>query len=220
MLQKLERLFGRETARVNVDSQILLNQIADRKAEKRFYFLMAQIKQQAIKKAHKQRLRDQAGEEERKNATSASKTQMGMGNTFNSGSNGGNGSGGGVNNNNTASGGGNQQNPSEMGGLGNNTGGLVGNSQANSGGGVTSGGGHGGSLGVEPVNITEEYLVTYREFMIALRGLKNSLYQNLLPRTLSFTEVLASAPVEKDYTISDTSIDDFYMFRYELGALF
>lgn len=53
MLQKLERLFGRETARVNVDSQILLNQIADRKAEKRFYFLMAQIKQQAIKKAHK-----------------------------------------------------------------------------------------------------------------------------------------------------------------------
>ena len=74
---------------------------------------------------------------------------------------------------------------------------------------------------MEQFNITEDYLVTYREFMSALRsGLKNSLYKTLLPRTLSFADVLDSEPVEKTYEISDIHMDDFYMFRYELNSVF
>ena len=66
MLQRLERVFVRETARVAVESQIMLNNIADRKAENNFHFIMAAIKQESIKKAWKQRMRDQL-EEEAKN---------------------------------------------------------------------------------------------------------------------------------------------------------
>ena len=74
---------------------------------------------------------------------------------------------------------------------------------------------------MEQINITEDYLVTYREFMSALRsGLKNSLYKTLLPRTLAFADVLASEPEEKTYEVSDVSQDDFYMFRYELNSVF
>lgn len=60
------------------------------------------------------------------------------------------------------------------------------------------------AVSTEHLNITEDYLVTYREFMSALRnGLKNSLYKTLLPRTLSFSDVLESVPVEKTYEVSD-----------------
>ena len=44
MLQRLERVFVRETARVDVESQIMLNKIADSKAECNFHFIMAAIK--------------------------------------------------------------------------------------------------------------------------------------------------------------------------------
>lgn len=74
---------------------------------------------------------------------------------------------------------------------------------------------------MEQFNITEDYLVTYREFMTALRSeLKNSLYKTLLPRTLSFIDVLESMPYEKTYEVSDVQMDDFYMFRYELNSVF
>ncbi len=74
---------------------------------------------------------------------------------------------------------------------------------------------------MEQFNITEDYLVTYREFMTALRsGLKNTLYKTLLPRTLSFADVLESRAEEKTYAVSDSSLDDFYMFRYELSSVF
>lgn len=52
---------------------------------------------------------------------------------------------------------------------------------------------------IEPVNITDDYLVTYREFMSALQrefkqGLrvmkKTTLAKTLLPRTLAFVDVL------------------------------
>ena len=73
----------------------------------------------------------------------------------------------------------------------------------------------------DTINITEDYLVTYREFMSALRnGLKNTLYKTLLPRTLSFADVLESEPIEKTYEVSDVQLDDFYMFRYELNSVF
>lgn len=74
---------------------------------------------------------------------------------------------------------------------------------------------------MESINITEDYLVTYREFMSALRiGLKNTLYKTLLPRTLSFADVLESKPYEKEYAVSDIQLDDFNMFRYELNSVF
>lgn len=41
MLQRLERLFARETSRVDIKSVILLNSIADKRAEKNFHFIMA-----------------------------------------------------------------------------------------------------------------------------------------------------------------------------------
>lgn len=60
------------------------------------------------------------------------------------------------------------------------------------------------AVNMEQFNITEDYLVTYREFMSALRsGLKNTLYKTLLPRTLSFIDVLESQPYEKTYEVSD-----------------
>ena len=34
--------------------------------------------------------------------------------------------------------------------------------------------------------VDEDNLITYREFMSAIKGLKNSLYKSILPRTLSF----------------------------------
>ena len=40
MLQRLERLFARETARIEIKSHILLNNIADARAEKNFHFIM------------------------------------------------------------------------------------------------------------------------------------------------------------------------------------
>lgn len=40
MLQRVERLFARETTRVDMDSNILLKNIADKRAEKNFHFIM------------------------------------------------------------------------------------------------------------------------------------------------------------------------------------
>ena len=56
--------------------------------------------------------------------------------------------------------------------------------------------------------------------MQALRSLKDTLYKTIMPRTLSFQDVLRSEPVEKTYEISDVAIDDFYMFRYEMNTIF
>ena len=68
--------------------------------------------------------------------------------------------------------------------------------------------------------LDEDNLITYREFMQALRGMdEGALYKNLLPRTLSFEDVLKTQAIEEEYTISDTQIDDFYMFRYELHSM-
>lgn len=66
----------------------------------------------------------------------------------------------------------------------------------------------------------EDDLITYREFMSALRSLKDTLYKKIIPRTLAFSEVLQSRPYEETYEISDTSYDDFMMFRYEMQTIF
>lgn len=42
----------------------------------------------------------------------------------------------------------------------------------------------------------------------------------ILPRTLSFREVLATQKFESAFFVTDTCIDDFAMFRYELNTIF
>lgn len=66
----------------------------------------------------------------------------------------------------------------------------------------------------------EDDLITYREFMSALKSLKDTLYKKLIPRTLAFNEVLQSRPHEDTYEISDIAYDDFMMFRYEMQTIF
>lgn len=39
---------------------------------------------------------------------------------------------------------------------------------------------------VAAAEVDEDNLITYREFMSAIKGLKGSLYKSILPRTLSF----------------------------------
>lgn len=39
---------------------------------------------------------------------------------------------------------------------------------------------------IQAADIDEDNLITYREFMSAIKGLKSSLYKSILPRTLSF----------------------------------
>ena len=46
MLQRVERIFAKECAKVEVDSTILLHMIADKKAEQKFQRVMNQIRQQ------------------------------------------------------------------------------------------------------------------------------------------------------------------------------
>ena len=57
MLQRVERLFARETSRVDIKSTILLNNIADKRAEKNFHFIMTRYRMQQIKKAYKTHLK-------------------------------------------------------------------------------------------------------------------------------------------------------------------
>ena len=47
MLQRVERIFAGECSRVNLKSQILLNNIADKKAEKKFHIVMYMIEAKA-----------------------------------------------------------------------------------------------------------------------------------------------------------------------------
>ena len=39
---------------------------------------------------------------------------------------------------------------------------------------------------IETLKIDEDYLITYREFMDALRSLKDTLYKTIMPRQLNF----------------------------------
>ena len=50
MLQRVERVFAQECARVDFDSTILNNFVADKKAESNFHFIMGMIKHQTEKK--------------------------------------------------------------------------------------------------------------------------------------------------------------------------
>ena len=43
MLQRVERVFVRECSKVDIESQILLNNIADKRAEQNFHFIMLKL---------------------------------------------------------------------------------------------------------------------------------------------------------------------------------
>jgi len=160
MLQRLERIFCRETARIDVESQIMLNNIADRRAEKNFHFIIMAIKGMGVKKAWKAKMKEQSkvSDNDSQALTPAQEKK------------------------------------------------AAADAKA--------------PINLEALNIDEDYLITYREFMQALRSLKGTLYKTLMPRTMSFMDVLNSAPIEKTYEISDIAQDDFYMFRYEMNTIF
>ena len=46
------------------------------------------------------------------------------------------------------------------------------------------------------------------------------LHKSLLTRTLSFHDVLTAVKEEEAFEITDTAVDDFVMFRYELNSIF
>lgn len=50
MLQRVERVFAQECARVDLESAILNNFVADKKSELNFHFIMGMIKHQTLKK--------------------------------------------------------------------------------------------------------------------------------------------------------------------------
>ena len=60
-------------------------------------------------------------------------------------------------------------------------------------------------------------MITYREFIGAIRSLNRI---KILPRTLSFREVLGTQKYESAFFVTDTNLDDFAMFRYELNTIF
>ena len=65
----------------------------------------------------------------------------------------------------------------------------------------------------------EGSLITYKEFINAIIKVPK-LYKNILPRTLSFKEVILYRKSERVYTISDSHVDNFAMFRYEINSIF
>ena len=65
----------------------------------------------------------------------------------------------------------------------------------------------------------EDNLITQKEFMSSIKSLKN-LYKSILPRTLSFKEVLMTTKQETEYQVSRTHLDDFGLFRYEINSIF
>jgi len=58
MLQRVERIFARECSRVELQSSILIHNIADQKAEQNFHFIMGMIKHQNNKKQQEQAKRE------------------------------------------------------------------------------------------------------------------------------------------------------------------
>lgn len=139
---------------------MLLNSIADRKAEKNFHFILAVLRQQSIKKLFGEHLRKEQREESLKDNKKVSlravKLKM------------------------------NATNP---------------------------------MIDLSSADQKEDNLITYREFMQALKGARDHLYYRILPKTLSFSKVLESTPVECEFSVSDLHLDDFYMFRYELHTI-
>jgi hypothetical protein len=149
MLQRVERVFARECSRVDLDSTILDNFVADKKAEMNFHCIMGMIKQQNLRKSMQLKLQNELADEKNNSSVNMKKSCP--------------------------------------------------------------------KSGKEDED--ENSLITYREFITAIKSLKN-LYKTILPRTLSFKEVLRTQKKESELFVSKSHLDDFGMFRYEINSIF
>jgi len=149
MLQRVKRVFAQECAKVDFESTILNNFVADKKAECNFHQLMGEIKNQNLQKQIKLKLQQDKNNKERGEASKKQKAQ------------------------------------------------------------------------VEPEadEENEDNLITYREFINAIKNL-SKLYSKILPRTLSFRDVLNTKKTERTYHLTDVNAEDFAMFRYEVNSIF
>lgn len=154
MLQRVERVFAQECAKVDLDSTILNNFVADQKAENNFHIIMGMIKYQSLMKQGKLKMQQEKAKEGDQGSNSKNKKDK-------------------FNHNDI---------------------------QANS-------------------SDNEDNLITYWEFINAIKALKN-LHRKVLPRTLSFKDVLSITKTETEFNLSDTNVDDFAMFRYEINSIF
>lgn len=66
---------------------------------------------------------------------------------------------------------------------------------------------------------SDDNLITNKEFMTAIKKMEN-VKKRILPRTLTFMDVLMCQKSETQFGISDTNVDDFAMFRYEINSVF
>jgi hypothetical protein len=66
---------------------------------------------------------------------------------------------------------------------------------------------------------SDDNLITNKEFMTAINKM-DSILKRILPRTLTFRDVLKIEKGEGEFTVSDTNVDDFAMFRYEINSIF
>lgn len=144
MLQRTERIFAKECSKVDIDSTILLNMIADKKAEQKFQRIMNQIRQQNINKQIEQQKREKQLLDS-KNATAIAAT------------------------------------------------GSFALAEAK-----VSGASEGSK--VISQEFDEDNLITYREFIQAVKSIRDAgdpnplerkFYESLLPRTLTFHDVLS-----------------------------
>lgn len=74
----------------------------------------------------------------------------------------------------------------------------------------------------------EDNLITYREFIQAVKSIKDvddpnpherKFYESLLPRTLTFHDVLSVSKKEEEYKIHEDDVEEFVVFRYELSNI-
>jgi hypothetical protein len=71
-------------------------------------------------------------------------------------------------------------------------------------------------------------LITYKEFVQAVKSIKSTddpnhfdkkFYESLLPRTLTFYDVLTVQKREEEYRIPEADVDEFVVFRSELSNI-
>lgn len=75
MLQRLERVFAKECAKVVLESAILDNFVADRKAEQNFHFIMGMIKHLSLKKNKNLKIQNEKAEASPENSNSKKKNE-------------------------------------------------------------------------------------------------------------------------------------------------
>ena len=79
-----------------------------------------------------------------------------------------------------------------------------------------------------PQEFEDDNLITYKEFVQAVKSIKSTddpnhydkkFYESLLPRTLTFHDVLTVQRREEEYKIPEQDVEEFVVFRYELSNI-